>query len=105
MAKKQARVNDSEVIVISSDSESGRKPRVKKEDIRVKLEGSQTTKAKGKVRNRQAIPVPLPGLKACRISSWVVRPRITNSLDRFGNYIICNRRRPSGHGRALGEAN
>src|SRR5271156_1232387 len=61
--KKQTRVNnDSEVIVISSDSESGRKPRVKKEDIRAKLEGSKT-KVKGKVRNH-AIPAPLPGLKA-----------------------------------------
>ena len=37
---------------MSSDSKSGRKPRVKKKDIRVKLEGSKTTKAKGKVRNR-----------------------------------------------------
>ena len=56
--------NDSEVIIISSDSESDSvgKPRVKKEDIQVKLEGSKTTKVKGKVRNR-AIPVPSPGLK------------------------------------------
>lgn len=50
------------MIIISLDSESGRKPRVKKEDIQVKLEGLKTTKAKGKVRN-QAIPAPLPGLK------------------------------------------
>jgi hypothetical protein len=66
--KKQApsRVNnasDSEVIIISSDSDSaGGRPTVKKEVIQVKLEGSKTTKAKGKVRNR-AIPAPSPGLK------------------------------------------
>jgi hypothetical protein len=55
---KQARANDSEVILISSDSDSGRKPTVKKEDVRVKLEGSKTAKGKGKVRNR-VIPVPI----------------------------------------------
>ena len=50
-------VNDSDVIVISSDSESENNPRVKKEVVRLKLE-EPTVRAKprGKVRNR-AIPV------------------------------------------------
>jgi hypothetical protein len=50
--------DDSDVIVISSDSEPEKQTRVKKEDVRVKNEGltATRTKAKGKARNR-AIPV------------------------------------------------
>jgi hypothetical protein len=46
----------SDVIVISSDSEPESKPRVKAEDIGLRLKPT-ATKAKGKARNR-AIPVP-----------------------------------------------
>ena len=48
---------DSDVIIISSDSESEHKPRVKEEDIRVRLKEPIATKAKGKAHN-QAILVP-----------------------------------------------
>jgi len=53
----KAAFSDSDAIVISSDSESERKPRLKKEEARLRLkEPTVSAKPRGKVRNR-AIPV------------------------------------------------
>jgi len=46
---------DSDVIVISSDSESENKPSVKKEGMRVRLKEPAATKAKGQARNRATL--------------------------------------------------
>ena len=56
--KPAQRVDDSDVIVISSDSESEKQSRVpvEKKGFKVKLEGPTAAQAKGKARNR-AIPV------------------------------------------------
>jgi len=79
------------VIVISSDSDSGRKPRGKKEDVRVKLEGlTAATKAKGKARNR-AIPVPktslLPG-KAFDHGSFILESQTVWTDSEITSFVI-----------------
>ena len=51
-SNKPVCADDTDVIVISTDSEPEKRPKVKKEDVRGKFEGLTATKAKGKVQNQ-----------------------------------------------------